>query len=40
MIFGHRHIVYDVQFPPHCRVVNLGDWLQHFSYAVFDGKEL
>ena len=23
-----------------CRVLILGDWIQHFSYARFDGEQL
>mgnify|MGYP006296027393 CR=1 FL=1 len=38
-IFGHRH------FPVHHKVgeatyVNLGDWLNHFSYAYWDGEQM
>jgi len=39
-IFGHRHIVLDLMLKPQTRMMILGDWLQHFTYAVFDGKEL
>ncbi len=39
-IFGHRHIPFDVRVGQNCRVVNLGDWISHFTYAVWDGKEL
>jgi UDP-2,3-diacylglucosamine hydrolase len=40
LIFGHRHlpIVYDLGNQAH--YVNLGDWIQYFTYAVFDGNEL
>ena len=38
-IFGHRHIPYDVHVG-NSRVVNLGDWISNFTYAVWDGKEL
>ncbi len=39
-IFGHRHIPFDVHIAPDCRVVNLGDWINNFTYAVWDGKDL
>ncbi len=39
-IFGHRHIELELQLSHSCRVVILGDWIQHFSYAVFDGEKL
>ncbi|MBN1790842.1 MAG: UDP-2,3-diacylglucosamine diphosphatase [Bacteroidales bacterium] len=38
-IFGHRHIPFDVALGT-SRVVNLGDWINNFTYAVWDGKEL
>ena len=39
-IFGHRHIPFDVHVGTNSRVVNLGDWINNFTYAVWDGKEL
>lgn len=38
-IFGHRHIPFDVRVG-NSRVVNLGDWINNFTYAVWDGAEL
>lgn len=32
-IFGHRHLVLDLMFKVDSRVVILGDWINHFSYA-------
>lgn len=40
LIFGHRHILLDLMLTRNNRMVILGDWIKHFSYAVFDGKEL
>jgi len=40
LIFGHRHILLDLLLTPQNRMMIIGDWLQYFSYAVFDGKEL
>ena len=40
LIFGHRHIMLDILLNPKNRMMIIGDWMQHFSYAVFDGKEL
>jgi len=40
LIFGHRHIILDLMLNAKNRMVIIGDWLQLFSYAVFDGKEL
>lgn len=40
LIFGHRHLPLDIKLNEKSRYINLGDWLNHFSYAVFDGEEL
>ena len=39
-IFGHRHLPLDIQLSRDSRYLNLGDWIQYYSYGVFDGKEL
>ena len=39
-IFGHRHLPLDIQLNEKSKYVNLGDWIQYFTYAVFDGKDL
>ncbi len=39
-IFGHRHIELDLQLRNKSRVLILGDWLESFSYAVFDGEDI
>jgi UDP-2,3-diacylglucosamine hydrolase len=39
-IFGHRHIPFDLKIGSESRVINLGDWIYSFTYAVFDGKEI
>ncbi len=38
-VFGHRHIPWDLQIG-NSRVINLGDWIYSFTYAVFDGEKL
>ncbi|GHS97838.1 UDP-2,3-diacylglucosamine hydrolase [Bacteroidia bacterium] len=40
LIFGHRHILLDLMLNRKSRMMIIGDWMQYFSYAVFDGKEL
>lgn len=35
-VFGHRHIVLNMQIASGSRVVILGDFYEEFSYAVFD----
>ncbi len=37
-IFGHRHIPLTIKIDEKAEYINLGDWIQHKSYAVFDGK--
>lgn len=39
-IFGHRHIMLDLLLQKDSRVVILGDWINYFSYAVFDGENI
>lgn len=40
-IFGHRHVLIDFPLENNkSHVIYLGDWMQHFSYAVFDGNEM
>lgn len=39
-IFGHRHIMLDLMLKDRKRVVILGDWIAHFSFAVWDGHAL
>ncbi|WP_316833942.1 UDP-2,3-diacylglucosamine diphosphatase [Pedobacter nutrimenti] len=39
-IFGHRHLPLDLQLFGNSRYINLGEWLNFYSYAVFDGNEL
>lgn len=36
LVFGHRHLMLDFDLQG-SRFINLGDWLFHFSYGVFDG---
>lgn len=39
-IFGHRHLPLDIKLNGQSRYINLGDWLDYNSYAVFDGEDL
>jgi UDP-2,3-diacylglucosamine hydrolase len=38
-VFGHRHLPLDIQLNKKSRYINTGDWLDYFSYAVFDGEK-
>lgn len=39
-IFGHRHLPLDLKIAKNSRYVNLGEWMNYQTYAVFDGKKL
>ena len=39
-IFGHRHLPIDLALPKRSRYINLGEWINYNTYAVFDGSEL
>ena len=39
-VFGHRHIPLDLPVEANARYINLGDWITHYTYAVFDGETL
>jgi len=39
-IFGHRHLVLDMQVGERSRYINLGAWFKHPHFAVWDGEEL
>ncbi len=38
-VFGHLHKMLDRPLPDGSRIVILGDWITHFSYAVWDGSK-
>ncbi|MGB3775057.1 MAG: UDP-2,3-diacylglucosamine diphosphatase [Leeuwenhoekiella sp.] len=37
-IFGHRHLPMQIDVGKDATYHNLGDWISHFTYGVFDGK--
>lgn len=39
-LFGHRHLPMDISLQENSKYINTGDWIVHFTYAVFDGDEL
>jgi len=39
-IFGHRHLPLDIRLSDNSRYINLGEWINYRSYAVFDGETL
>jgi len=36
LLFGHRHIMLDLMLSRKNRMMILGDWITHFSYAVLE----
>ncbi len=38
-IYGHRHIELDLMLSNTARILILGDWINYFTYAVFDGEK-
>lgn len=39
-IFGHRHVPILLKLNEKSTFINIGDWLIHFTYAVFDGERI
>lgn len=39
-VFGHRHMPMEIQVGENSLYMNLGDWVNYFTYAVFDGTNL
>ncbi|WP_417196499.1 UDP-2,3-diacylglucosamine diphosphatase [Bizionia sp.] len=39
-IFGHRHLPLEIDLNENSKYVNLGDWIQYYTYGVFDGENL
>lgn len=39
-IFGHRHLPLEILLNEQSKYYNLGDWIQYFTYAEFDGKDI
>lgn len=38
LIFGHRHLPMIIQVGERSEYVNLGDWIEYFTYGVFNGE--
>lgn len=39
-VFGHRHLPMEVALNQGATYLNLGEWITHYTYGVFDGKHL
>lgn len=38
-VFGHRHLPMKIKVGKNATYFNLGDWITHYTYGIFDGKE-
>lgn len=38
-IFGHRHLPMEIKVGENSTYYNLGDWIHHYSFGVFDGEK-
>ncbi len=39
-VFGHRHLPLSIALNDQATYINLGDWINYFTYGVFDGNTL
>ena len=39
-VFGHRHLPLEIKLQEDSMYINLGDWIQYFTYGVFDADTL
>lgn len=39
-VFGHRHLPLEIELSDRSKYINLGDWIQYFTYGEFDGETM
>lgn len=39
-LFGHRHLPMEINLNESSTYINTGDWINYYTYAVFDGQKL
>ncbi len=39
-VFGHRHLPMQIDLKQNSRYTNLGDWINYFTYGVFEDNEI
>ena len=39
-VFGHRHLPLNINLNEKSKYINLGDWINYYTYGVFDGKTM
>lgn len=37
-VFGHRHLPLEINLENDSKYINLGDWINHYTYGEFNGK--
>lgn len=37
-VFGHRHVPFDVRIAENSRVINVGDWIVNYTFAVWNSQ--
>ena len=37
-VFAHRHLPMEIKVGENCTYFNLGDWINHYTFGVFDGE--
>ena len=38
-VFGHRHLPLEIQLNQNSKYINLGDWIQYYTFGVYDGEQ-
>jgi len=38
-VFGHRHLPLEINLNEGSKYINLGDWIQYYTYGVYDGEK-
>ncbi len=38
-VFGHRHLSLQIKLNDNSEYINIGDWIQEFSFGVYDGEK-
>jgi UDP-2,3-diacylglucosamine hydrolase len=39
-VFGHRHLPLEINLNEKSIYINLGDWINYYTYGVFDGQQM
>ena len=39
-VFGHRHLPLNIDLKENSKYINLGDWIQYYTYGVLDGETM